>query len=406
MVSINTRKFSSFETIWSKCLPIAFLFIQYSGVAKLSICYGLCLIYAVLCLFRYGKGKVFKPLLLYTIYFFGYALFVTFAYYGKPNTWLYVIIYRYSVSILCVLIISQHLDRDALYKTWKWIGLIVGIVIIFQAFQIYVLHQQISTIQLIPGQSGGQMSDVWGVSSRPVAFFTEPSMVIAFLLPLLFLAISKRDHKFAIYLSVCMLLTMSTSGLVVLFILWGIFIYHSNLSKSIKIRYFLIVLLCIVAFFTLPVFQNSVDKLNLELSGESSNAFGRVYSGWLLYAHLDFNSQLFGIPDTDYNGFIRDHAGIFADYVSQSRMEDGEAGFFFNTAQHIFLRSGIIGALLFIYMLFKIFKNTDRTIFPYFICVIALMFFELNFFYHNTFLIQYIVLLSYMKNQYRLNYNK
>lgn len=401
MESLNTRSFASLETFWSKYLPIAFLLIQYAGFAKLTVCFDYCLVYSVICLFKFRNKQTCKPLLVYTAYFFGYTVFCVAFYHLHIVNWFYVILYRYSISILVVIIISQHLDREALYKTWKWVAIVVGLAVIYQTFQIFVLHQQVSTIQLIPGQTGGQLEDVWSRDiNRPVAFFTEPSMVIAFLAPILYLSLQKKETKFSIFITICMALSLSTSGLIVIAILWGVYLYNSDISKGLKIRYVFIALLGVVAFFTLPVFQSSVDKLFFELSGDSGNAFGRLYSGWYVYANLDRTSQLFGIPDYDYNSFIRQNAVVLAEFVSQTRMANDEMSFFFNTAQHIFLRTGLIGAILYGALVLYLFKNTDKKVRPYLYCVVAMMFFEFNYFCHNTFIMQYIIILSFLNTNY------
>ena len=397
MESLNTRSFSAFETAWSKYLPIAFLFLQYEAFAYLSICYVFCLLYSLLCINKYGTGEKFTPILTYTCYFLGYLIIITFLY-GKFETSLLVYLYRYAITIFIIVIISQHVDKDAMYKTWKWLGVIVGVAIIIQSIQVHVLHQQITTIPLLPGYGSGRITDFWTFeSSRPRAFFSEPSMTIAFLTPVLFWALSKKETIYCLFISLCILLTTSTSGLIVLLILWGSHVYFSRMKRSQKILYAIIFALLSAAFFSMSIFNDSVEKLNLELSGDSSNFFGRVLSGWLLYGHLDLNTQIFGIPNVDYTQFIRDHAGAFSAYVSQTTMLDEERNFFFNTAQHVFLRSGLVGAILYLYMLNKLYKAAGNIILPYFICVVAMMFFELNFFYHNCFIIQYTVLLSYIR---------
>ncbi len=395
----NPQKFTPLESLWSKWLPVAFLFMQYFGIAKLTIGMSICFFYSVICLLRYGKGNVFSPLIIYTAYFFFYTIYITLISRLSITPWFYVIFYRYSISIFIVTIISQHLDRTLLYKTWKLLAIIVCLAVIYQAFQIYVLHETVSTISLFPKLSEGQPDEAWEQEgSRPVAFFTEPSAIVAFLLPVLFLALGRKEMLFSFFLTLCILLTTSTSGIIVSLILWGV--YYADAPIAQRRRYFFFILFVVLLFFLLPVFQTALDKLNLELSGESSNAFSRVYSGWLLYAHLDLKSQIFGIPDYDYSNFIRQNAAIFADFVSQTRMDNEEVSFFFNTAQHIFLRSGLVGGILYVYMLFKLFKATDKEVRPFFYCVIAMMFFELNFFFHNFFVIQYILLLSYSK-QYK-----
>lgn len=396
------EKKTAFETKWSAFLPIAFFFIGYNGPLKLTLGTFICLVYAMLCIAKYGIGHIFKPLVIYTAYLCCYFLYC--AYFGSAQVenLLFVTLFRYPITTLIVMVVSQHIDFNAMYKTWKVLSLIVCAVLLVQVVQIHVLHQTVSTIVLIPGQSGGQLVDVWGREiNRPVTFFTEPAMEVAFLAPMLFFSLIKEEKKLAYFLSICILLTTSTTGLVVLAIIWGIQLFNSEIPRSQKLKYAFVALIGVLLFFTLPVFHSSVEKLQLELSGESSNAFSRVYSGWMLYENLDMNGQIFGLPDFNFTRYIKMHGGMYGEFVSQSRMADEDASFFFNTAQHVMLRSGIIGGVLYSYMLLKLYKGLDKIAFPYFMVIVVSMFFELSFFSHNAFVMQYIILLSFFsKNQF------
>ena len=390
------EKKTAFETKWSAFLPIAFFFIGYNGPLKLTLGTFICLVYALLCVAKFGIGRIFKPLVAYTAYLCCYFVYCALADAKPVDNLLYVTLYRYPATVFIVMVVSQHIDLNAMYKTWKVLSLIVCAALLVQVVQIHVLHQTVSTIILIPGQSGGQLVDIWGREiNRPVTFFTEPSMEVAFLAPMLFFSLIKEEKKLAYFLSICILLTTSTSGLVVLAIIWGIQLFHSDIPRHQKIRYAFVALTGVVLFFTLPVFQSSVEKLQLELSGESSNAFSRVFSGWMLYENLDTTSQIFGLPDYNFTRFIKANAGIFGEFVSQSRMADENASFFFNTAQHVMLRSGIIGGALYAYMLMKMYRGLDKFALPYFMVIVVSMFFELSFLSHNAFVMQYIILLSF-----------
>lgn len=352
-----------------------------------------CILFAGYCIIKHSDFPIFKPLSAYTLWYVA-ILLSTVIVFGHPATKPFIFkLIQILISGYCVTIIAKYVNLDALYRCWKILGLIVCVIVIYQLFQIHVLHQSVLPIRLLPlTHADIESCDNWVTpSERPVAFFTEPAMVVTFLTPVLFFAQQKKELLVAIIVSIAIMLSGSTSGLVGLAILWGVPIVGQKMSKTTRFLMVLLFAMAIVAFLSLSVFSDSVDKILYELSGESGNMNTRMLRGWGIYWILDLRSQFFGISDYDISAFVYGNA---SEFVAQTIIDDN---FYLNTIQRILIQTGLIGALIYIWMIIRLWISTDKAVKPYLIMVIVFMFFASNFYVNGLFVLQYIVLLSYLK---------
>lgn len=390
--SVNSRVYKADEKRWSFFLPFAFLLSQYGyGLGGMMITYFI--LFAGYCVIKYTEFPVFKPLSVYTLWYAA-VLLGTVVIYGHAVNIPYVF---HLIQILivgyAVAIIAKHVDKEALYRCWKVLGLIVSLVVLYQFVQIFVFGHSVLPIRLLPVRSEElALNENWTTpSERPVAFFTEPAMVIAFLAPVLLFSQQKKDYFVAIIVSIAILLTGSTSGVIALLIMWGFYIVSFKLSRTVKIGLVLLFIAAIYAFFTMDIFSSSIEKINHELSGESGNMDARMLRGWWLYAVLDIKSQLFGISDYSITSFVERNV---PELMFQTVLEDN---FYLNTAQRILIQTGAVGAVLYIWMLVKLWMSSEKAVRPYLLYVIVSMFFASNFYINGLFGLQYVVLLSYLK---------
>lgn len=392
-ITINKRKFSKAETQWSFFLPFAFLLVQYGyGLGNIMLTY--CILFTGYCVIRYQDFPVFKPLSFYTIWYVLVLLSTVLVFGHESNLGYWFRLLQIIICGYCVAIIAKHLDKDALYKSWKILGLIVCAAVAFQFFQTFFLHQSVLPIRLLPVRAEELMrNENWTtLSNRPVAFFTEPSMVVAFLTPVLLFAQQKKELLVSIIISVAILLSGSTSGVIALAIMWGMSFFSNRLSKTYKLFYAIIIILAVFAFMNSSIFSGSMEKINFELSGESSNMDVRTMRGWWVFGALDTRAQLLGITDYDISAYVYGNASEFTWQTGY------EQNFYLNTVQRLLIQTGIVGAVLYVWMLIRLWLSTSKTIKPYLAVVIVSMFFASNFFINGLFVLQYIVLLSYLTN--------
>ena len=390
--SLNGVKTVKKESGWSFFLPIAFLLVQYGyGLGNIMLTY--CILFAGYCVIRYQEFPTFKPLSVYTIWYVLILLSTVLVYGHKSDLGYWFRLIQVIISGYCVAIIAKHLDEETLYRCWKVVGLIVCAAVAYQFFQTFVLHQSVLPIRLLPVRSDELMrNENWTtLSERPVAFFSEPAMVVAYLTPVLLFAQQKRELGIAIIVSVAILLSGSTSGVIALGIMWGASIFSYKMSKAVKM--FIVVLLgaAVVVFLNSPLFSDSLEKISYEMSGDSSNMAVRALRGWWVYGVLDTRAQLLGITDYDIANYVYGNA---SEFTWQTGFEEN---FYLNTAQRILIQTGLVGAVIYIWMLVKVWMNTEKEIKPYLLVVIISMFFASNFYTNGMFVMQFIVILSHLK---------
>ncbi len=377
-------------------LPVAFFLFQYGSYGIYGLMYSYLLLCCVFCVFRYQKIPVFKPLLIYTICLVAFT-FINSAFVGGIfSRRLIVTIVLYLFCGCSVAIIAKHVDKDALYKCWKFLGILVGIIVVYQFVQLTFLHHSVHAINVLPLTSADIEACVnWTVDhDRPVSFFTEPAAVVSFLTPLLAMAQQKRDYLTSISVSVFILLTASTSGLIVLLIMWSTVLSQIKFSALTYVLVTSCSAVILYLFLATDLFATSVQKVLYETSGDSSNMYVRVIMGWNIFFNLDLRSMLMGIPDIDLTNFALNHA---SEYVNAMVLWGDDI--YTNSAQKVFLFSGFIGAFVYIWMLYKLYKSIEKGAKPFFWTVVVLMFFSSNFYINGLFVMQFIFLLSYRKQE-------
>lgn len=399
MVVMDSKRRSvlTISSAASALLPVLFILKSYSyGIDDLYLTGAIAL--SILCIIS-SSGKVRiegagRVLILFTLIWI-FRLFLNSVFGATPfaigtvKVWL-----EYLLSSVVIAVLVCYLERDLFYKSWKVCGYIVGAAIIVQSFQIYVLGQSVYPIQLMTPVLSSVTGDAWhSAITRPVAFFTEPAATCSYLLPLIFLAIRNKEMKNAMFFSVLILLTTSTSGLICTAFLW--MFYAFSRSESKKMRFGIVV--AFIAFFIIvtvtPLFNDTISKLQLELSGESNNFFGRVVRGWLMFFTMDGWGKLFGANMSDLTLYVQSHPAMMA-MAPQIATKLGHS-YYFNTAHRIVLQTGILGGAVYALVLRKIYKLCDRSIAPYFWMVILEMFFTWNLFTSNYYMIQMFVILGF-----------
>ena len=150
MESLNTKIYSRQETLLSFFLPVAFFLFQYGSYGIYGIMYTYLLFCCIYYIFKYQHIPVFKPLVFYTICLVLFT-FVNCAFVGGVLTRrLIVSIFLYLFCGYSVSIIAEHVDKDALYRCWKFLGIVVGVVIVCQFFQITFQHHSVHVINVLP----------------------------------------------------------------------------------------------------------------------------------------------------------------------------------------------------------------------------------------------------------------
>lgn len=328
-------------------LPFFILLSQYQ-VGVLNISYFLLVIIGVIFTFERALKISFPSY---------YKLFAIFLFYiiirdlirialGTDNfqTQINRIFEYFVVYIFVFIVCTQNFSEDKLYKVWKIAGVIFAIGLVYQFVQIYFFGKTILPISIIPGYSIRPPELI--SQSRPSSFFAEPAAFVNAIIPLEFIALKRKDFNWAIFVTISILLSGSTTGVILSILLWTIKLLNNEISLRTRFMMIIIALSMCLLFINLNIFSVSLTKFLDVLNGGST--FGsRILVGFEVVKRQSLIELIFGTNYNDVEHFVTDHIGQFSNslYVITYWKNDR---LFLNTFSRLIFQYGIIGFVLFI----------------------------------------------------------
>lgn len=174
---------------------------------------------------------------------------------------------------LCAIVPSINMSK--LSSAFIVVGLIFAVGLYYQAFLVYGLGQKVAPIKIFftPTEpyEAGRFAEL---STRPESVFLEPGTYAAYIIISLFFSLKNRRYFEAAIFELSILLSASTNGLIISFIIIFLFILiminKSRHRQLYTICFIFIAIIAILLFLYLPIFEESKDKLFLVLQGNSS----------------------------------------------------------------------------------------------------------------------------------------
>lgn len=240
-------------------------------------------------------------------------------------------------------------------------------------------------------------------SVRSSAFFSEPSHMAQFLLPLLAIELfydNKRRHfLYAGVIFIVILLLQSGTGfmgLIPIAVFLIIYLLKDDKRKSNK--KLAIVAVIIAAAGAFYMFINSEmgagvlersTELSSEYEGGSRSGFLRLWRGYYVFEDYSFREQLFGVTNQN----------VILEHVYHSGMSFGiRAELYFNGFQDILLYTGYVGLIIFVIVLRYLWKGNTLCGKAIIGTFVALMLVE-NIYFSNVMLV-HLLLSESMKEKY------
>lgn len=280
------KKWLSYVFPW---LPF---FVMYS-IGKLSICDVITIIGVIYCIFK-TKGKVKISYNREYAYFF---LTITILHiislfrHSENESWLNNYLFCIFLISAAIMLFPELIDEQSFVKSYMIAGIVALAGLYYQAFQVYVLHQAVTSIVIFPGLvSSYDQINVFGIL-RPMSFFSEPQAYISFMAPLFILMLSKNNIKFAILIAISFLLSTSSTGIVVVAVvslIWGI-----KYIKKVQYKIMFIVAFSVMmyAFLKMNIFDFALQKLsNINVTDNV-----RITNGFAMFNNLSFADRMIGI---------------------------------------------------------------------------------------------------------------
>lgn len=290
-------------------------------------------------------------------------------------------------------------NSDLLYRNYSILGIITTGAIYIQFLVYNVFGKKISSIMLIkqPEQYMGN----WVIGgNRPSGFFSEPQTHCSFMLPLIILALEKKNYKFAIFLSLGVILTGSSLGLIMIFFIWILVLFSFSVSTNKKIGMVLFIFIAIFTFFTLDSFEPAREKiftvfndfstyLDAKITNNHSYTnYLRLIKGWVTYIELPISVKMIGVGIINFPIYLQSYDITF----SWNAIWDINANMaaYFSSAAGVFIESGLFVGITYYIFLFKKFRQANLISKK----IIVLLFFQSFFtqiFFNNIFTFYFLI---------------
>lgn len=257
------------------------------------------------------------------------------------------------------------------YKKIKSPIAVITIISIFGLFyQLLLLFQGVPVGQLTipPFASSRDITNADFLALlRPSSFFGEPAMYCEYMLVPLFICLVDKKFIYAFIIVISMLLTTSTTGVVLSFLMLGAFF----LTQKVALRWKLLVVIGAViiglAMTKSSFFENTMTKVNNTDLSENE----RTSIGLTVIPQLKAHEIIFGIPYANISDMY--NAGRLKIDTFMWYDEKGKAEVFVSSIWNILFMFGVFGLFLYLLFYYKLFHQS-RLLFPYFIAVFAKMF--------------------------------
>jgi hypothetical protein len=233
----------------------------------------------------------------------------------------------------------SYVEIEKLYKVCKVIGVVATIFLIYQYFSYNILDTVImGNIPFLSYSNPGFTSIEHG---RPTSFFYEPAHYIIYIAPVYAMSIIKKDYWLSVVFVIGAVLSTSTSGIVLLFVI-PLIIGIKN-SKTFIITSGLS-LIGLAVLSQLSVFTDEyLSKLGVDSLMENTRIFGTLS----IFQYFSTKDLIFGI------GFNR-----LAEWLDIYGIAYGRN--YANSIVFIVFSFGIIGLLLFVYLCVILYRNIQH----------------------------------------------
>lgn len=283
--------------------------------------------------------------------------------YGSYLTSSFIVLILY---ILCQEKIFPALKLDHLLKYYRILVYLTIVVFFVQELMYITMRYRFSA--LIPfldvRYDGVSMSSFilnQMYYSRSSAFFLEPSHMAHFLLPYLAISLGQNDKKIEVYkylgpliITIVLFFLRSGNGIVGCAFIWMFYVLSVDLALLRKVLFTaFFVIVGIFAFQEMAstdIGQSLMRRtVELEVGGNYNNSGTiRIFRGFYVYGAMYFVQQLFGVGTGGSVQAIEESPYLVMFYDNER---------YLNNVQMLLVGFGVIGTLLFLGHLLKLYKS-------------------------------------------------
>ena len=379
------RKFGVIETI----IPLLYICSPYNvGGVSLSVILMLAgIIYMRL---KGGKLLAYRPLLAFFSFMLLHDLIKIAIVPLNIGLWIERIVY-----VIFLFSIVAKVDYEKLYRSWSVFGFFAVLGLFYQSILVYVFRTPVRMIHLFPFLSS--VSENYELAYlRPHSFFLEPASYVVWVIPLLCMMLDKGKMMLAMIITISVLLSTSSTGIVMVAVIWGCYAFVSKGDTSKPVRKMFIlagILLILGVFLNLDVFSSGINKL-MNISLESTTNSVRLTLGYRLWWAAPLLYKILGIPYANVEAYLRNGGiNLSTYYLTLNTSYLG----YVNGIGTCMLMYGIFGLLLYLRLFWKLWNDLDKRLRVLFIaCILSIL--GQSVFWNTIFVMQFSVLLGCSEN--------
>ena len=297
------------------------------------------------------------------------------------------------ISVLCLT--NKVFDEEKLYKIWKKAGAFFSLGLFYQLISIYVLGTYVGPISLIPGY----VLRANEVSLRPSSFFAEPASFTCAMLPLVFMALKKKDYKWALGATLMVIATTSTVAIILTSVLWLLAFLQKGEGLKNRLIFIIAIIVGILVIGNLSIFASSIGKLTTVLEG-GSTVGSRIICGFDTIMTMNILEWIFGTTFNDVTAYILQNIYLFSASSPVLLYMSAHGQIFLNTFCLIVFKYGLLGLLLYWNTIYSRLFKTNYEAKAYLIMMLVSIFGQSKFF-NAIFFMELMLILLYDRKDVR-----
>jgi len=257
------------------------------------------------------------------------------------------------LAFLFVISLSKKIDKKKFFNIYCFFVWACLAAILFQSIEVYVLNKNMTI--LVPfSEYTTKDQTLLNSSMRPCAFFMEPQHFASFVMPYLLITLRRNKYIEAIVITVSILLSTSTQGLLCAALLWMIYIItYREIKVQVRLLLVFLAIVMIVVFIYSSYFAVAYNKL-MNTNWKHNIRLTRAFD---VFREMPLFDQMFGIGTRNINNYIRT-TGVGKSWL----MSDlSPAHNYVSTLGGNFVEYGFWGGMAYIFMLIFMFKKAGIT---------------------------------------------
>ena len=203
------------------------------------------------------------------------------------------------ICFSALIIVSPRVDVSSFKQTVLTVSILASLIVIYQRFQILVTGTFNREFYLPFFQLAEDVAHV----TRPSAFYKEPSHLAQYIMPAFYLALLENKYFLSILFCIAILSSGSTTGFLLLPIVFFIWFTTNSKSKNHKILIIIIIGATYLIFreFLGTLIDSNMEKVNDTEEGESNI---RLLGGLAFFSYFSLSEKIAGIGFNQLSNFF------------------------------------------------------------------------------------------------------